>query len=207
MDPMEPFDFKPLEQDKQDEIIERLRKQLEGEDIEAVRRAVLGLGWIDGGVEFVEPLLKLAAGDNTELAQVALEGLGRIGSPAAEQPIARLVLELYKRNEEKFSGVRAEAIRVLGKVGAQDSPRFLAELVRNPAPGTPSDREAAVEALVSLADRGVKGIAELIAELVESAEGELKEALQAAGRELSIQDWEDKGFLTIEADLEREDDE
>lgn len=207
MDEMEQFDFKPLEQDKQDEIVERLRKQLEGADLDAVRRAVLGLGWLENGMEFVDPLLKLAAGDNPELAEIALEGLARIGSPASEQPLARLVLELFRNNDKRFHGVRAEVIRTLGKVGGKGSPLFLAELIRNPAPGNALDKEAAVEALVSLADRGVQGIPVLIEELTGKAGGDLKLALEAAGRELNYQDWENKGYLTIEADLEQPEDE
>ncbi|MFC1544742.1 HEAT repeat domain-containing protein [Gemmatimonadota bacterium] len=203
MDSMDSFDFKPLEQDKQEEIVERLRSQIEGEDLEAVKRAVIGLGWLEGGDEFVEPLLKLATGGSPELAAAALEGLGRIGSPASEQPLARLVLELFHRDEARYAEVRAEAIRVLGKVGGKGSTRFLAELIRKQAPASPLDREAAVEALVSLADNGVAGMPELIEELLAQAAGELKTALQAASRELNRQEWEDKGFLTIEADLKR----
>ncbi len=202
MDSMEPFDFKPLERDKQDEIVQRIEAQLAGDDPEAVRRAVLGLDWLESGEEFVEPLLRLAASDNAELAKIALEGLARIGSTRAEQPLARLVLELISHSRPGHDEVRAEAIRCLGKVGGRQCPRFLEELIANPAPASDGDREAAVEALVSLADRGVEGVADIIRKLGDKAAAELAKSLQAALCELNIRQWDEKGYITIEAELE-----
>lgn len=205
MDLMEPFDFKPLEQDKQDEIVERLEAQLAGSDPEAVRRAVLSLGWLESGEEFVEPLLKLAASDKAELAKIALEGLARIGSTRAAEPLARLVLELIRHSRPGHDEVRAEAIRCLGKVGDEQCTRFLEELIANPTPASDGDREAAVEALVSLADRGVDGVADIIRKLGDKAAGELAKSLQAALCELNVRQWDKEGYITIEAELEDED--
>ena len=205
MDSLEPFDFKPMEKEKQVEIAGRILEQLESGDPEAVRRAVLGLGWLDSGEELLEPLLKLAAGDNPEIAATALDGIAGTGSGKAEEPLARLVLELFRRDDQSFRPVRAGAIRSLGKVGGGESSKFLAELINKPAPATLADKEAAVEALVSLADRGVDGVTKLLEQLRKDAGGGLDEAIEAACRELNLQDWEDKGFLTIEAKLERED--
>ncbi len=202
MDSMEPFDFKPLERDKQDEIVKMIEAQLADGDPEAVRRAVLGLDWLESGEEFVEPLLGLAASDNAELAKLALEGLARIGSPRAEQPLARLVLELISHRRPGHDEVRAEAIRCLGKVGGRQCPRFLEELIVNPAPASDEDREAAVEALVSLADRGVEGVVDVIRKLGDKAAGELAKSLQAALCELNVRQWGEQGYITIEAELE-----
>ncbi len=205
MDPLEPFDFKPLEQDKQDEIVERIEAQLAGGDSESVRRAVLGLGWLESGEDFVEPLLKLAASEMAELAQIALEGLARIGSNRAEEPLARLVLEQFRSPKPGHDEVRAEAIRCMGKVGGKNSVLFLKELIANPAPANEMDKEAAVEAFVSLADKNVDGVADIIKSLGDKAGGAVAEALQAALRELNVRQWDDKGYITIEAEVEDED--
>ncbi len=205
-DSMEPFDFKPLEQDKQDEIVERIEAQLAGSDPESVRRAVLGLGWLESGEDFVEPLLKLAGSDMAELAQLALEGLARVGGAKAEEPLARLVLEQFRSPKPGHDEVRAEAIRCMGKVGGKNSVLFLEQLIANPAPANEMDKEAAVEAFVSLADKGVDGVADILKELTEkAAAGPLEESLQAALRELNVRQWDDKGYITIEAEVEDED--
>jgi len=205
-DSMEPFDFKPLEQDKQDEIVERIEAQLAGSDPESVRRAVLGLGWLESGEDFVEPLLKLAGSNMAELAQISLEGLARIGSARAEEPLARLVLDQFRNPKPGHMEVRAEAIRCLGKVGGKNSILFLKELIANPAPANEMDKEAAVEAMVSLADKGVDGVADILKELTgKVASGPLEESLQAALRELNVRQWDKKGYITIEAEIEDED--
>ncbi len=202
---MEPFDFKPLEQDKQDELVQKIEEQLAASDPEAVRRAVLGLDWLESGEDFVEPLLKLAASDNPLLVKIALEGLARIGSTRAEKPLAGLVLEQFRSARAGHDEVRAEAIRCLGKVGSKQCSQFLEELVVNPAPANEMDREAAVEALVSLADRGEEGVLDIIKKLSGKVTGTLADSLSAALRELNVRQWDEDGYVTIEAELEDQD--
>ena len=98
---------------------------------------------------------------------------------------------------------RAECIRVLGKVGAGNSVTFMSELIVNPAIPEP-DKEAAVEALVSLAEGQLQIVHERLLALQRGTEGRIREALDCALRELSSSDWRDKGYLTIEAEFEKD---
>ena len=81
---------------------------------------------------------------------------------------------------------------------------FMLELIVNPAvPDT--DKEAAVEALVSLAEPRMKEVYGKLQQLSGRTEGRVLEAIECALKELSSSDWQKKGYFTIEADYKPED--
>ena len=63
-----------------------------------------------------------------------------------------------------------------------------------------------MEALVSLAENRVPGIAKILNELLKQASGVVKETITCALKELNLRKWEEKGYFTIEADFSPEDD-
>ncbi|MFH1068309.1 MAG: HEAT repeat domain-containing protein [Candidatus Glassbacteria bacterium] len=199
---MDPLDFKPLGKEARDEILEYIRSRIDEADPERLRQAVQSLGWIESASELAGPLLLLVREGRPAVALAALEGLAQIGARESEKPLARFILDLFKRNAAGYEEVRAEGIRTLGKIGTRRCMGFLAEIIRVPAPATDLDREAAVEALVSLAERRVRGIAELLEDLRRTAKGVVEQALTCALKELNVQQWEKQGFLTIEADFD-----
>ncbi|HLA41528.1 MAG TPA: hypothetical protein VJ417_16115 [Candidatus Glassbacteria bacterium] len=199
---MDPLDFKPLGQQAEDEILEYIRSRIDEADPDKLHQAVMSLGWIENAAELAGPLMVLVQDGRPAVALAALEGLAHIGAREAEKPLARFVLNLFKRNAAAYEQVRTEGIRVLGKVGSRRCVEFLAEIIRVPAPATDRDKEAAVEALVSLAERRVRGIGELLEELRRGSSGVVEQALVCALKELNVQQWEKQGFLTIEADFD-----
>jgi len=203
---MDPFDFKPLDEDGQEEILEYIKSRIDEADPDELRRAMLSMGWVEGREELVQPLLLLVREGKPKLALAALEGLSQLGVPDCEKPLARYIVDLFKKESPSRREVRYECIRVLGKVGTKHCVGFLAELIRNPAPATPEDKEAAVEALVSLAENRVPGIAKILNELLKQASGVVKETITCALKELNLRKWEERGYFTIEADFSPEDD-
>ncbi|MEA1996582.1 MAG: HEAT repeat domain-containing protein [Gemmatimonadota bacterium] len=204
---MDNFDFKPLGSGERKEIIEYIRSRIDDADPDSLRKAMLSMGWAsEGAGELVEPLMLLLTEGRPEIALIALDGLAQLESKYCEKPLARHIVNLFKQADPACSEVRSECIRVLGKVGSKHCVSLLAELIRNPATASEEDKEAAVEALVSLAERKVRGITETLEGLKPGATGNTGKAIQCALKELNLQRWEEQGFLTIEADLEREED-
>jgi len=155
---MDQFDFKPLSDREHEKILEYIKLRIDEADPEKLRQAVFSIGWIEEGDELAEPLMLLVTEGKPEIAHIALEGLSQLESKYCEKPIARHIVDLFKRGDLAFREVRSECIRVLGKVGTRRSVSFLAEIIRNSSLATEEDKEAAVEALVSLAERRVRGI-------------------------------------------------
>jgi HEAT repeat protein len=202
---MDSLNFKPLDKRERKEILEYIRSRIDEADPEKLRRAMLSMGWVEGVDELIEPLVILVTEGRPEVALAALSGLSQLESKYSEKPVARHIVNLFKRRDPAYSEVLLECIRVLGKVGTRRSVNFLAEIIRNPAPASEKDKEAAVEALISLAERRVRGVTETLEELYSTAHGIVKEIITYALKELNSQRWEEQGYLTIEADFENED--
>ncbi|OGG01242.1 MAG: hypothetical protein A3F83_15070 [Candidatus Glassbacteria bacterium RIFCSPLOWO2_12_FULL_58_11] len=201
---MDPLEFKPLDNGSREAILEYIRSRIDEADPVKLRQAMLSLGWVEDREELAGPLMVLVTGGKPDVALAALDGLSLLGIRDCEKPLARHIVNLFKANESAYGAVRCECIRVLGKVGTRRCVPFLAELVRSAAPATDSDKEAAVEALVSLAERRARGISELLEELRLVTGGVVRESIICALQELNLHKWEEQGFLTIEADIERE---
>ncbi len=205
---MDPLEFKARSKEEQQAILEYIRSRIGEADPEALRKALLSVEWVgqEAG-RLVEPLLLLLREGRPELVLVALEGLARLEASQSEEPLARWILERYKADDPAFREARREAIRNLGQVGAHASVVFLFELARNPVPASLEDKEAAVEALVGLADRGVLGVESRLEELLGQTEDPLKQSVIAALKEINSARWEESGYLTIEGELQRDQEE
>ncbi|MEA2063130.1 MAG: HEAT repeat domain-containing protein [Gemmatimonadota bacterium] len=199
------MDFKTLSKKKKAEVLEIIKSHLKQADADGLRRAMLSAGWLEGAGELVDPLMQLVCNGTGEVALAALEGLSSVRAAGSEQPIASYIMSQFKDPVPGREEVRAECIRVLGKVGTGRSVDFLAEVVVNPA-ATGQDREAAVEALVSLGieNHGLREIETKLDTLRGKTEGHIREAVDCALLELNRNQWEEKGFITIEAELEKE---
>ena len=202
---MDSMDFKSLSKKERTELLKIMKSHLKEVDADRLRRAMLSMGWLEGTKELVDPLMQLVADGSPDVALAALEGLSRLRVKESEQPLARHIVNLLKSSEPECEEVRTECIRVLGKVGTGSSVDFMAELVVNPA-ATDKDAEAAVEALVSLAEGRVKAVYAKLQNLSGKIEGgRVREAIDCAIRELSASDWQKEGYLTIEAEFKPED--
>ena len=200
---MEPLDFKPIGPEGRKEILDYIRSRIDEADPGKLREAILSMGWVEDAEELAGPLMILVGEGKPEVALVALEGLAQLGIRESEKPLARNIVNLFKKDDPAFSRVRAECIRVLGKVGTKHCVGFLAAIVQRPEPVTAEDKEAAVEALVSLAERRVKGISGLLGELnAQTGDKEVREAIDCALKEINLQKWEEQGYLTIEAEFD-----
>ncbi len=200
---MDSMDFKSLSKKERTKLLKNMKSRLKEVDAERLRRAMLSMGWLEGTKELIEPLMQLVTDGSQDVALAALEGLSRLRVKESEHPLARHIVSLLKSSEQECEEVRHECIRVLGKVGTESSVDFMAELVVNPAT-TDNDAEAAVEAMVSLAEGRVKAVYAKLKELSGKTEGRVREAIDCALRELSASDWQKRGYLTIEAEFEPE---
>jgi HEAT repeat protein len=203
---MEPLEFKPISDEDRRRILEHIKSNLKGTDSRKLRRVLLSTDWVARSAELAEPLLALVREGGPKIALAALEGLARLGSEKCEGPLAAHIRALFVRNKPSGAALRAECIRVLGRVGTKESVPFLAGLIRDPGPASEEEREAAVEALVTLAQKPVKGVAAVLQKLNSESEGVLREALLNALREVNAEDWESRGYLTIEAEFQRDKD-
>jgi hypothetical protein len=197
---MDSMDFKPLSENKRAEILEIIKSRLDEVDPTRLRQAMLSMDWLEGTKELVKPLMQLVTNGSPDVALAALEGLSRLRVKESEHPLARHIVNLLKNPRPERAELRAECIRVLGKVGTSRSVDFLTELVINPA-ATEADAEAAVEALVSLAENRVTVVQEKLQALRGKTEGPLRKAIDCALKELSLSQWQKKGYLTIEAEF------
>ena len=168
---MDSMDFKSLSKKERTELLKIMKSRLKEVDADRLRRAMLSMGWLEGTKELVEPLMLLVTDGSPDAALAALEGLSRQRVKESEQPLARHIVNLLKSSEPEREEVRTECIRVLGKVGTGSSVDFMAELVVNPA-ATDKDAEAAVEALVSLAEGRVKAVYAKLQNLSGKIEGD-----------------------------------
>ena len=149
---MDPLKFKTLPLDDRERIrLEILALAASGKP-EDIRKVALSIEWMDNPAEVIELLLKALRSSNTELALAAADGIAETGDKAAEKPLAEMVVQLFK---VPAPDLRAAVISALGKCGSKDSVSFLTELIKSPAPASTADKEAAVEALFSLADRKI----------------------------------------------------
>ena len=204
---MDPLEFKPIGPGEQKKILEYIKSRIDEADPRKLREAILSMGWVEEAEELAEPLMMLVTDGSPEIALAALEGLSQLGIRESEKPLARHIVDLFKKGDPAFSRVRAECIRVLGKVGTKHCVGFLAEIVQRPKPVTGQDKEAAVEALVSLAERRIPGINDILEHLLTLADDNVvRKAIHCALKEINLQRWEAKGYLTIEADFDSQED-
>lgn len=197
---MDSTDFKPLSEKNRAKILEIIKSRLDEVDATRLRQAMLSMDWLEGTKELVEPLMQLVTNGSPDVALAALEGLSRLRVKESENPLARHIVNLFKNTKPERAELRAECIRVLGKVGTSRSVDFLTELAINPA-ATETDAEAAVEALVSLAENRVTVVQEKLQALSGKTKGRLRKAIDCALKELSLSQWQEKGYLTIEAEF------
>jgi len=197
---MDSMDFKPLSEKNRAKILEIIKSRLDEVDPIRLRQAMLSMDWLEGTEELVEPLMQLVTNGSPDVALAALEGLSRLKVKESEHPLARHIVTLFKNTEPERAELRAECIRVLGKVGTSRSVDFLTELAINPR-ATEADAEAAVEALVSLAENQVTVVQEKLQALRAKTKGRLRKAIDCALKELSFSQWQEKGYLTIEAEF------
>ena len=197
---MNPLEFKPIGHKARKEIIDYIKSRIDEADPRKLREALLSMGWVEDVEELAGPLMVLVTEGKPEVALAALEGLAQLGIRASEKPLARHIVDLFKRGDPAYSRVRAECIRVMGKVGTKHCVGFMAEIVKKPKPVTPEDKEAAVEALVSMAERRVHGISNILEQLRTLTEDRIvRKAIHCALKEINLQRWEEQGYLTIEA--------
>lgn len=203
---MDPMEFKPLEPGKRKLILDSIRERIHEADPEGLARVLPSFEWVDKkeAGALAEPLLLMVGEGGPELALVALDGLARLEAPEAEKPLGRLIVEQFKAGDSASAEVRRESIRTLGKLGTVACADFLVEIISSAGPADAHDREAAVEALTSLALRHEDlQVGRKLEGLHGSELGpEVSLAVQEALKELNLRNWEDKGYLTIEADVE-----
>jgi len=202
---MDSMSFKPLSKKKRVELLKIIKKRIHEADADGLRRAMLSVSWLKGAKELVEPLMQLITDGAPEVALAALEGLSELGASESEHLLARHIVELFKKPGPERAQVRAECIRVLGKVGTGTSVDFLAELIVNPVV-TETDAEAAVEALVSLAESRLEAVSGKLQALSGKTGGRVSEAVECALKELNLSQWQEKGYLTIEAKFQPDND-
>jgi len=200
---MDPLEFKPIEPEVRKKILDYIKSRIDEADPVKLREAVLSMGWVEDAEELAEPLMVLVTEGKPEVALAALEGLVQLGIRESEKPLASHIVELFKKNDPAYSQVREECIRVMGKVGTKHCVGFLAAIMQRPKPVTARDKEAAVEALVSLAERRVQGISGLLEKLRPLAGDKIvRKAIHCALKEINLQRWEERGYLTIEAEFD-----
>jgi len=200
---MDPLEFKPIEPEVRKKILDYIKSRIDEADPVKLREAVLSMGWVEDAEELAEPLMVLVTEGKPEVALAALEGLVQLGIRESEKPLASHIVELFKKNDPAYSQVREECIRVMGKVGTKHCVGFLAAIMQRPKPVTARDKEAAVEALVSLAERRVQGISGLLEKLRPLAGDKIvRKAIHCALKEINLQRWEEQGYLTIEAEFD-----
>lgn len=205
---MDPLDFKPMESESRRQILEFIRSRLKEADPRKLRRALLSLDWVERPGTLAAPLMELVRGGDEDLSLVALEGLSRLESIEAERELSGFLRELFEDESPGRESLREECVRVLGKVGSDGSIEMLAGVIRGRFPAsTREDCLAAVEGLVSLGVRGRAGAAPVLERLYRESDDELKESILQALRELNVSDWDEKGFLTIEARYEQDEQE
>lgn len=200
---MDSLEFKPIEPEARKKILGYIKSRIDEADPGKLREAILSMGWVEDAEELAEPLMELITEGKPEIALAALEGLAQLGIRESEKPLARQIINLFKKEDPAYSKVRAECIRVLGKVGTKHCVGFLAAIVQRPEPVTPGDKEAAVEALVSLAERRIQGISDILEQLRTHTKDKIvRKAIQSALKEINLQKWEEQGYLTIEAEFD-----
>lgn len=202
---MDPLKFKTLPPEDRERIRNEILALASSERPEDIKKVALSIEWMDNPAEVIDLLLKALRSSDTELALAAVDGISGIGDKVAEKPLAEMVVELFKTPAPEL---RTAVIAALGKCGSRDSVSFLMELIKSPAPASTADKEAAVEALFSLADRKIAEASTALHKL-HGGKGltkEVSEALDAALKELSSQEWEEKGYITIEGELHAPDD-
>ncbi len=202
---MDPLDFKPMESEDHEQILDFIRESLTKADPDRLRRAVLSLDWVESGPHLSGPLMQLVLHGSQELALIALDGLGRLEAFEVERELAGHIEALWPELDPAVCQFRAECIRVLGRLGKEKSVEKLAALILAAEPKHENDHMAAVEGLVSLGVRGIPGVAAVLERLHgRTPEGDLRLSLANALRELNVSDWDTKGYMTIEARYERE---
>jgi hypothetical protein len=202
---MDPLDFKPLESEDREKILDFIRDSLTKADPDGLRRAVLSLDWVESGPHLSGPLMQLVLHGSQELALIALDGLGRLEAFEVETELAGHIDALWTKLDPAVCQLRADCIRVLGRLGKEKSVEKLAALILAAEPRHEEDHMAAVEGLVSLGIRGIPGVAPVLERLHGlTPDGDLRLSLANALRELNVSDWDTKGFLTVEARYERE---
>lgn len=202
---MDPLDFKPLESEDREQILDFIRESLTNADPERLRRAVLSLDWVESGPHLSGPLMQLVFHGSPELVVIALDGLGRLEAFEVEHELTGHIEALWPELDPAVCQLRADCIRVLGRLGKEKSVEKLAALILAAEPRHAEDHMAAVEGLVSLGVRGIPGVAAVLERLHGSTpEGDLRLSLSNALCELNVTDWDKKGYLTIEARYERE---
>jgi HEAT repeat protein len=180
----------------------RLRAQcLEGLRSDESRRifdAAQSVRWFRGDDELLEALLELLEAPEPARRALALDGLANLEHPAAAGPLTGHVRAVHRTPEES-----AHAVYVLGRVGDAGVVPFLERLAWDPTTYDMEIRSRAIEALLSLAQRGHEAAATLLetANASEELAEELKELAAAALRELATGDWDHRGFATLEAEL------
>ena len=200
---MDPLEFKPMGPEQRKKILDYIKSRIDEADPGKLREAILSMGWVEDAEELAGPLMVLVTEGKPEVALAALEGLAQLGIRESEKPLAGHIVELFKKDDPAYRQVRSECIRVMGKVGTKHCVGFLATIVQRPKPVTASDKEAAVEALVSLAERRVQGISDLLEQLRPHAKDKnVRKAIQCALKEINLQRWEEQGYLTIEAEFD-----
>ena len=200
---MDPLEFKPIGPEERKKILDYIKSRIDEADPGKLREAILSMGWVEDAEELAGPLMVLVTEGKPEIALAALEGLAQLGIRESEKPLASHIVELFKKDNPAYRQVRAECIRVMGKVGTKHCVGFLATIVQRPKPVTAQDKEAAVEALVSLAERRVRGISDLLEQLRPLTKDRIvRKAIHCALKEINLQRWEEQGYLTIEAEFD-----
>ena len=203
---MDPLKFKTLSLEDRERIRNEILALAASDRPEEVRKVAQSVEWLDKPDVIIAPLLKCLHSSDSELALAAVDSIAATGAKTAEKPLAEMVVELFKKPVPEL---RVEVIAALGKCGSKDSVSFLMELIKSPAPASTADKEAAVEALFSLADRKIAEASTALHKL-HGSKGlaqEVNEALDAAIKEISSQEWEEKGYITIEGELQNPDEE
>lgn len=200
---MDPLEFKPIGPKERKEILDYIKSRIDDADPRKLREAILSMGWVEDAEELAGPLMVLVTEGKPEVALAALEGLAQLGIRASEKPLGRHIVGLFKRGDPAYSRVRAECIRVMGKVGTKHCVGFLTEIMKKSKPVTPEDKEAVVEALVSMAERRVHGISDILEQLrTLSKDRIVRKAINCALKEINLQRWKEQGYLTIEAEFD-----
>ncbi|MAE71322.1 MAG: hypothetical protein CME06_12755 [Gemmatimonadetes bacterium] len=198
---MDQIEFRRISTEDESKLRAQCIEGLGADQPRTVFDAVQAIPWFRGDDEVLDALVGLLDSPSQAMRGLALEGLGKLEHSGALGPLTTFV-ETHRLDLDEA----AAAVAVIGHVGNEAMVLFLERVIWDGASFALEIRERAVEALLELAARPIESAAALLeaVHMSEELEKALVEAGRAARRALNVGEWEEKGFATIDAELDKE---
>ncbi len=195
---MDPIDFRSISKEDESQLRAACVEGLRSGDARRVFDAVQAIKWFRRDDDLLEVLMELLESPSKAMRGMALEGLGNLDHEGA---LGSLTLFVESRHDADEA---AAAITAIGRVGNEATVLFLERVIWDEASFAMEVRERAVEALSDLASRKIETAVRVLeaAYASEELEPTLVDAGRAALRALGADEWDDRGFMTIDAELE-----